>query len=111
MEKVLQYFDKNAIEEGKGGSSSSMASSGRDFFTPKFLTNKKLFDIQTRDSYFRRHILIQYLFFFQCLQLFSANSDIPPPNKGNRIVLTESQVCSPHVHLSVKFISLVRTIG
>lgn len=82
IESVLQVFsafpqhtetsDGAASGEaapGEGGGKEAMeveeADTLREVYFAKFLTSSKLMNLQLRDSYFRRHVLVQMLIFLQ----------------------------------------------
>lgn len=68
---------KNAGEEEamsddeEGAGSEDAAASGSGHFFPTYLTGRKLFDYEIRDTSFRKHVLIQYLVLFQYLLSFT----------------------------------------
>ncbi|KJE90322.1 hypothetical protein CAOG_08534 [Capsaspora owczarzaki ATCC 30864] len=63
---------------------SAPAHQSDDFFFPKFLTSKRLFQLQLNDSTFRRHMLVQILIIFQYLAV---------PSKARKtLVLKDDQL-------------------
>ncbi|KAJ3111664.1 hypothetical protein HDU96_005478 [Phlyctochytrium bullatum] len=119
LERTLAEFDKQNEEINSGGSkladkdrrrkdhrddkaapSAAMLERPQSWFFPKFLTNRKLFDLQLKDTQFRRQILVQFLIIFQFLLMLSKPSeqkDEKKPSIPNKSVqfpffLTDEQI-------------------
>ncbi|KAI9353255.1 THO complex, subunit THOC1 [Zopfochytrium polystomum] len=55
----------------------------KEAFFPKYLTSRSLFDLQLRDSVFRRQILVQILIVFNFLLILVKKEEKPPSTTGS----------------------------
>jgi len=55
----------------------SFTSASTDCYLTKYLTSSRLLRLQLRDPWFRRHIMVQFLIFFQSLRFVSESPAIP----------------------------------
>ncbi|EPQ18268.1 THO complex subunit 1 [Myotis brandtii] len=69
-EEVLAVFKNYKLDDAQASRKKmgELKTGGEHVFVAKFLTSEKLLGLQLSDSNFRRHILLQYLIFFQYLK-------------------------------------------
>jgi len=82
--RVLSSYKLESVGKNHGNNNSSMSSTYKQSYFPKFLTSEKLSDLQLSDKQFRRQIFVQFLILFRYLTGAIKF-------KGNNLVLNESQ--------------------
>ncbi|SNX87077.1 related to nuclear matrix protein p84 [Melanopsichium pennsylvanicum] len=70
VDGVKTTNDVGVVDEDEPGSGEVALANGGHFF-PTYLTGRKLFEYEIRDTSFRKHILVQYLVLFQYLLSFT----------------------------------------
>ncbi|KAJ1017777.1 hypothetical protein NDA16_005094 [Ustilago loliicola] len=70
--KVKDAGADEAMSDGEDDAEQEeVAASGSGHFFPTYLTGRKLFEYEIRDTSFRKHVLVQYLVLFQYLLSFT----------------------------------------
>ncbi|ELR14255.1 uncharacterized protein ACA1_327400 [Acanthamoeba castellanii str. Neff] len=79
LNSVLDLFKQYPISEEEASAASySYANppAASECYLTKYLTSSRLLRLQLRDPWFRRHIMVQFLVFFQSLRVVSESSTI-----------------------------------
>lgn len=78
LNAVLNVFKQYPISEEEANAAKySFTSASTDCYLTKYLTSSRLLRLQLRDPWFRRHIMVQFLIFFQSLRFVSESPAIP----------------------------------
>lgn len=81
IEQVLRAFENSTTN------TSDSITDCSDYY-PKFLTSPYLLNLELKDAFFRRHVLLQLLIFFQALSLrISSQANVPGLSESQRKAL------------------------